>query len=481
MLAKAKATDKALAKGDPKFKAELQKRLEAGELTEDEKEALLKAPRLTRDAKLADHDDKVTLKKLQKGVENKTLSDAEAMKILEEPDAGKRKQKAEVVLSAQRSKGATHDQDDALDWLVSKQKQGKITDAEADLVLGAKTSAEQFEALRKLRNKVGETHDAENTELQRKVGGAAKAGDEEKEKILAEIKAQIGDKKGQKTAGNAIADAGGIDEQLQLAEHLLHFKSLTHKPVTEFTAQDYDALVIAVTAISEAQKKQGLQIRKFIPDDQAEQYLTMGRKNDKGQATISGSVGDANNSQGMNLDETARALGLDYKNSPYLAHEGEGKYATVGKGLFIEFPATQKHMDDHLRVPLDPQVRAELKKRADTGDKKAQALYEGSIDQQAGSRDVADPFTGKGMTAPGMRYGAQGSTINIEHNMTRATDGSFGTIPHGAEMRALDEDGKERVVAVYQEDASGGKWIVKDKDYQDRVDAFNAKSPAKKP
>ena len=65
--------------------------------------------------------------------------------------------------------------------------------------------------------------------------------------------------------------------------------------------------------------------------------------------------------------------------------------------------------------------------------------------------------------------------------MTRATDGSFGTIPHGAEMRALDEDGKERVVAVYQEDASGGKWIVKDKDYQDRVDAFNAKSPAKKP
>jgi hypothetical protein len=70
-------------------------------------------------------------------------------------------------------------------------------------------------------------------------------------------------------------------------------------------------------------------------------------------------------------------------------------------------------MDDHLRVPLDPQVRAELKKRADTGDKKAQALYEGSIDQQAGSRDVADPFTGKGMTAPGMRYGAQGSTISL--------------------------------------------------------------------
>jgi hypothetical protein len=480
MLAKAKATDKELAKGDPKFKDELKKRLEAGELTEDERDALLKAPRLTRDAKLADHDDTVTLKKLQKGVETKTLTDAEAMKILEEPDAAKRKQKAEATLSAQRSKGTTHDQDDALDWLTQKQKQGKITDADADLVLQAKTPAEQFEAIRKLRNKVGETHDAENTELQRKVGGAAKAGTDEKAKILAEIKAQIGDKKGQGTASNAIADAGGVDEQLQLAEHLLHFKSLTHKPVTEFTAKDYDALVIAVSAISDAQKKQGLQIRKFIPDDQAEQYLTMGRKNDKGQATISGSVGDANNSKGMNLDETARALGLDYKNSPYMVHEGEGKYGTVGKGLFIEFPATQKHMDEHLRVPLDPQIRAELKKRADAGDKQAEALHKGSIDQTAGGRDVADPFTGKGMTAPGMRYGAEGSTINIEHNMTRAADGSFGTIPAGAEMRAIDDDGKERVVAVYEEGPSGGKWVVKDKDYQDRVDAFNAK-PAGKP
>ncbi len=226
-------------------------------------------------------------------------------------------------------------------------------------------------------------------------------------------------------------------------------QTTTH--VTEMSPSDLETLVQSHMMFDDAFQQSEV-LRKVVPEDDMMGLWVDYSGNESRTPVMGGSVGPAENTDGLNAPETVSALGLDYRQqnpdrpSPYVT-EVDGRYKSVESILYTDTPLTDD-MKSSAKIPVDqsiidyalahddPIVRTFAESRYTTG----QETQEAPI---GGLQTSHNPFTGNGMTMPTSWLDNPTVVPNQEYTM-----GYTGVAP-GTQWYGLDDRGNRVVVLTY--------------------------------
>ena len=258
--------------------------------------------------------------------------------------------------------------------------------------------------------------------------------------------------------GRAVQGAETPEAQLAAANDMATYMSVMHgMDVGDMTPAQMDATIRSHARMM-GDTDTGADMRKFYGPESAsnlfaEQYGP--------QASLGGSVGIAENTDGMTSHEVISALGLDYEGSPFV--DSNSNRAPVDEAFYVDWNLNQEQ-SSNLSVPLDPRLIAHAETMAAGGDTLASSLSGRMVDARVGS-DVGNPKTGTGGTAHGTEYAGDSHIVG---NQELELPGGATSLPlrSGAAMYSLDAEGNRVLVATLTQNrtpdgrfATGTAWV----------------------
>ena len=236
---------------------------------------------------------------------------------------------------------------------------------------------------------------------------------------------------------------------VNVLQEAYELQTTTH--VSEMSSSDLETLVQSHMMFDAAFQESDV-LRKVVSEDAMSGLWQDYHGNESRTPVVGGSVGPAENTDGLTAPETVSALGLDYRQtdpdrpSPYVTESG-GRYQSVESLLYTDTPLTED-MKSSAQIPVDqsiidfamahddPVIRAFAETRYTTG----QETQEAPI---GGLQTSLNPFTGNGMTMPTSWLDNPTVVPNQEYTM-----GYTGVAP-GTQWYGLDDRGNRVVVLTY--------------------------------
>ena len=255
------------------------------------------------------------------------------------------------------------------------------------------------------------------------------------------------------------------EKRAELAHHFDVLHQLTKLPVGELTTDQLKSVVVVNHALVKQYKADETLLRRVVGESEigswfrGEEYI--GKKDgepqfkDVDQSRTSGSIGLAQNTQGMSVQDMISVLGLDYNDDTYVTKTADG-YEAKDSVFFVETTMTSE-MVENAKVPVGSDVYSRIEEMAKS-DPQAKELLDqirsddiGKEDGDQGhGRDGLNAFTGVGITAPSDRLRGGRHAVAPELKMYEKS-----SLPAGSKLYHQTNDGTPILVAEYKQSGDG--------------------------